>query len=610
MSIYEVNLNAMEKNKFYLKELISQKENIKYQSMQFSTCDTKLSDVKSLVVQTENKNLRLNSIYNPLEEACIWADQFNYNNMEIVAVIFGLGNGIFVRELKNRLQEETITLIYEPSIELFEFVLNHYDISEILEDEKVILYVGTENREDFERALGSCFDWKNIQSQIITKHPHYDKIFIEQYRDFLQDVNDNNERTIVNCNTESFFGKKLIEHVISNLGEIKRANTIDEYFGKFPENVPAIIVSAGPSLEKNIQDLKEAKGKAVIFVTDSAINYVLARDVIPDFIVCLDSNKADYHFSNPKCKDIPFICCIEGNPRVIKEQKGRLILFSSYLFPDKFVNSFGKQIPKVYSGGSVATGALSICAYLNFKQIILIGQDLAYGEKGTHVGGVTKGYKEYESSTRMIEGWNGELIKTRLDWYVYLKWFERFIPLLEQVNVINATEGGAKIKGTTMMSLKEAIKTYCVKQIDCNVIVENTPMTFTNNEVLELKNKLVHCKVELNEIAEKNKNVISLCEKVIKACKNKQSDSKYTQKMIQNIVQLNQEVEGTFVYEMIDLYIMSEVSAQLKNMYKRSSDEQENFVNAFKETKTMHELIFEATNKLKIMIETELESHW
>lgn len=610
MSIYSENLAVMKVHTPTLFELISsgdeQETNDPVTDLQIA--ESKYNQNNYLQITVEEKQYRLNSSYHPQDEAKIWAEQFNRNNLGIIAVMFGFGNGIFLNELVKRQNKDNLILIYEPSRKIFEYVLKQYDIRELLESKQVVLHVGENQWKNFVIDLKGRFDWINIRSQIILCHPFYDAMFLEQHCFFLREIKDNNELTLINRNTSAHFGKTIIRNVISNLMEIDRSNRLDDFIEKIPSDVPAIIVSAGPSLAKNINVLKEAKNKALIIATDSAVRFMIENEIFPDCIVTLDPNKPEEYLEDPLCKSIPFFFAIEGNRKILKDHRGPIILYSVMNIHKKIFMTNKNLITGVSTGGSVATGAFSLCLHLKINRIILIGQDLAFGNGVTHVGGFNDGsIQEGGSGTRMVEGIDGGLVQTRHDWYSFLKWFESTIAILNEVDVIDATEGGAKIHGSITMTLKETIAQYCKTEFIFEDFIRTMPLPFTELDCNNIKEQFLLCYKELDEIISKSSTVISLCEKVIKACKNSQMDSKYTKKMIATILSMNEEVEQTVVYSLLDLYITSDVTLCLETINQFGDDEKENFKKTFEKTRIMQEAIRNSSKELIEIFQQELK---
>jgi hypothetical protein len=105
--------------------------------------------------------------------------------------------------------------------------------------------------------------------------------------------------------------------------------------------------------------------------------------------------------------------------------------------------------------------AFSLCVYWGFRNIILIGQDLALTGSYMYADGNKIDLNNSEKTLIEVQDINGSTVYTYGDYYRYLKWFEQEIPLLQDVSVIDATEGGALIRGSLVMTFEEAIKKYC-----------------------------------------------------------------------------------------------------------------------------------------------------
>lgn len=606
MNLYDENLKVIQDNKPSLYEDIRKLEADESGELcaHVETIMTREGH-RGLLVEIDNHTYRLNSSYYPLEEAKRWIEQYEFRNLGIVVSMFGFGNGIFIREILKNLTDDGKIIIYEPSKEIFLHVIKEEKLFDIWTDSRVQLYIGESNRVNLISEIGANTHWTNIYSQIICKHPIYDKAFLKEYKDFMEVIYENNDRTFVNRNTESFFGKRIVSNTVANSSYISGANTVLDYSGKLPVDVPAIIVSAGPSLDKNIDELKRAKGKAVIVATDTALRYLFAHDIDPDFVVTLDPQKPSEYFDNPRCKDIPLFCKIESNQDILRNHTGKKILFSCHNYVNKLYYKLGKLISSYGAGGSVATGAFSICADLKFHRIVLIGQDLAYGNGVTHAGGDISSIRSEEDGIRMIEDIYGNSIKTRYDWYIYLQWFVNSIETMQEIEVIDATEGGARIKGTKLMTLKDVIDQYCNKTIDCDRIVKSIPPTLNKEETIQMEAMIAESSKELGKIVSKSIKAISLCNKLIKECKYNRFDTDECIDMIGKITKINDYIEGTLVYDLIDTYITEETSKKLATLYQFSQDLKEDRISTFTRAVIMYELTKKAAVDIKQMFYEE-----
>ncbi|BCN32550.1 motility associated factor glycosyltransferase family protein [Anaeromicropila herbilytica] len=608
MTIYEKNYDAIKNNKSNLFKYLEKikKEALVNKVDQIESIATKDGN-QALVIVKDGSTIRLNSAYKPISEANKWAEQFEIKNINAVVSMFGFGNGIFAREMINKLSEEDILLIYEPSAEIFLHVLEHYDITDILNNRRVSITVEEINDSEFKAVIGEHVEWINMNSQMIVKHPQYMALFEESHKRFIDIIRDNNEVCQINKNTERKLSGSIIRNTIENMKYMKDANILADFEGDFGEDIPAIIVSAGPSLDKNIEDLKVAKGKAVIFCTDTALKYLFAHDIIPDFIVTLDPNKYVGHFEDERCNSIPLFCLIEANKYILEKHKSRKIFYNTNYFITKFYEKLEKKVINLNSGGSVATGAFSICASLGFKKIILIGQDLAYSGKSTHAGGRADFGGQLASDARKIEDINGDMVYTRGDWYLYLNWFVQAIESIEEIEVIDATEGGAKIKGTKIMTLKKAIADNCRENIDCSKIVDDKSPTLAMNEKDSLENYLQDSIKELNEIKRRATENKRFCEKLVIEAKKRNIDSEKSQSWVKRLTKNNNQIEDKPVYSLIDIYIAEVSTSELDDVYVLSDDEVQDQINTYEKGTKIYSAMIDACKKIEEMIREEIK---
>ena len=386
-------------------------------------------------------------------------DRFKDTSARIV-IMFGCGDGQLLKELLGILDDRSIVIVCEPVAEVFD------NVAKIFRDERLILLNLAKDPAGLYEALIRFVDYYSLPRMDVCAHPGYDRAFPAEYASFLKQINDNRERLLVNLNTMTRFRNEGTIHILENIEAISKAFFIRDLKETDVSDATAIIVSAGPSLDKNIEDLRAAKGRALIIAVDTALKYMLARDIIPDLFVTIDPDKPMDNFADERVRDIPVIFDEQTPSALLREHRAAKILYNCRDYPKKLFEACGIGVDaNIASGGSVATAAFAICCDLGIKDIILIGQDLAYTGESTHAGGVVSAGVNGDIGTVMIEGINGQKVRTRSDWLGYLRWFEHTIELTRQekpeMRVIDATEGGALIRGTEVMTLKEAIAQTC-----------------------------------------------------------------------------------------------------------------------------------------------------
>lgn len=530
---------------------------------------------KSLVMEfgAEGKNavFRFNSTAKPTVEAERFAKQFEMLPIKRIAVLFGLGSGIFAKKLLERLSDESLLIIYEPCSAVTDYVKEHFDIAGLLGDERVVLCVEENDRLAFKESLISNVDYYRLESMIVAVHPRYDEAFAESYGRFIGYLNENRERILVNKNTLARFKNTASANVITNLHVLREINLTEELGKILPKDVPVIIVSAGPSLDKNVWLLRELKGHCLILAVDTAVKSLLERDILPDITITVDAEKPKEHYADIRSLEIPIIMDGESNPEIIGKHTGRKILYNCRDYMKRLLESIGKEVPcDVASGGSVATAAFAICYQLEMKTIILIGQDLAYSGETTHAGGVESKGINNDIGYTMVEDIYGGEVRTRSDWTGYLKWFENAITVIKDmkkdISVIDATEGGAKIHGSSIMTLREAADRFCNCDYDFSKELKGLSYLLNEQEYNKLTEAAERADRELLAVRERAEGASKLCDELI--CRaDAQGAVKGVKTEFERLASDRKFCEAALMYPLINNYAVSDIAEEVGRLY-------------------------------------------
>lgn len=557
-------------------------------------------------VTVGDKVFRINSAYRPVEEAKKWAAQFEAKTLDSVFFMCGFANGYALRALLERLPKDAAVIMYEPSIHVWDDAVSNYDIEDLICDPRILITIKGINWDFLEEAIDRTLNWMNINTMQVLCHPQYDKAFKDDYDEFSKKLFDGYSKVQVNVNTEVKFQKVLAPNTLFSMSLMRKNNLILDLENHLPTDIPAIIVAAGPSLDKNIDLLHEAKGKAYIIACDKVIPQLIKRGIEPDFLVTIDAKKWPAYFKNEACHDIPMFCLFEANKKITGIHTGRKFFFDSSEYPKAFFMMAQKQTTSFNSGGSVATAAFTVCAALNFQTVIMIGQDLAYGEDGkTHMGGMRSGEKDNggERNLRIVEGIDGNPVKTRADWYMYLDWFNNAVEQMSGIHVVDATEGGAKIQGTEIITFREAIDKYCIKEVNPREIVDQLPPTLNDQEYQALIDYIQMGINDLTQIRMKLERGIECCDKLEKACYDLTVDEPRYNKMIRDLGRVNQFVESKGVYMLLDSMVAQKAKDDLNGIYEQLDDRLENFIKTFQQSGAFYRTLLEASKELDPILE-------
>lgn len=586
-----------------IREILEQKEQTIEEKVKLAVARDGSSVV---VVHKEGKDYRLNSAFRPVQEADRWAAQFEVDHLENIVVLFGLGNGIFARSLMKRLGNRDKLIVYEPSLEIFRSVLDQEDIGDLLKDPRIRFVLEEVNPSDFYFVLERNLDWRNMDALSVCCHPGYQELFMEQYVGFLKQIKECKELVNVVKNTDVHFAHRTVENIFRNMRYIRETNALPDFYQKMPEGFPVIIVSAGPSLDKNIDELKRAEGKAFILAVDSAVNSLIQHGINFDGMITVDAGKRISHISREECQDIPLFCVPMSRPEILEFHQGKKIWITGSRYLDSLYAELGHSFFPINIGGSVATAAFSACEKMGFTRIVLIGQDLAYCGDTTHAGGVIKKVVNEESGQQEVDGLLGDKVRSRYDWIIYRNWFESAIQQLPDVQVIDATEGGALIHGSDVMTLAEVIDTYCRQEFSMRELLEQAPPTFDEETYQRAKDNLLRIENEMKTIRRKSEDAVIVCDQVVDLIQ--QSGNEVSvHKQAKKLAEINQYVVEQRTYQLLDYYVTDTAVEDLKEINQMTGNKEQDLLNTYYSAKAMYESMIHAVNDLKDLVHESLK---
>lgn len=601
MRFFEENIEILKKYHSDLaKRIIEQKEGILSAREGNIVVDriTAKNGEDVLIIQKDDKEYRLNSLYNPEEEAKHWIKQYTFHDICKVILMYGIGTGVFIRKLLEHMKEDGHIIIYEPSIKIFGYILQFINLTDIFSDKRVSIIVCNINDELYRVVLSNYIDEATVKNQLIIRHPIYEEIFIEECKEFLKGIVDNNTRVNTNLAFERQMNQLMSENVINNLDILRDNYIVEDYFKGISTDIPVIIVAAGPSLDKNVEYLKQAKGKSIIIAVTRALDVLYQHNIEPDFFAIIDPSESLEQLTSWKGRnDIPIFCRMESSHSMLAYHQGIKLFVGGGMLVNHWLEKIKKHTKPCSAGGSVATMVFRILENLNFKRIILVGQDLAYSDGYTHAGGVKE---EFNFKNFEVEGINGEKVQSRKDWYIFLRWYESVIMNNDNIEVIDATEGGAKIKGTKIMTLQECIEKYCD-----NMVYTNNAHNVTKFSTVELQQLDHILEDSLNDIEKiilwMNENIMYSKRLIQMIQKNKLIDQ--TNKMANKIKKNNKKLEKCPIYDFIEVMIINDII----DIYHMDENEEQNQIKTYRIVEDISNQVMKACEFLRPLIKQKIE---
>src|SRR5690554_947171 len=489
MSYYQNNLQIIEKRHRDIYRLIKDYENNKLLIKEYPDSSKMVAeiidkdhkfkiyieptrtDIYTMRVKNEEGELYFHSRYNPEREAEKVVKNYGFSGRKQI-VVLGAGLGYYLNEFDSNTKFDAI-LIIEPFLSIFYAALYFNDLSSFLDNKNIYFIIGKTDSlfELIQRKLTISLE-KELD---FLEHSPSLKLFNSQYKKVYKDIKEAINYKKVGMISDIAQTRKWRNNIILNLPHIFESPKADDFFGLF-QGIPAICVSAGPSLDKNIELLKEVKEKALLICVGTALKALLKQNVEPDIVVSMDGNAANYrHFEGVSCSPDTFLLAELANYYKINQTwMGKQVFFTMKRNFSGWVENLKGNYTSINTGGTVAHSMVDLAYRFGNDPIVLVGQDLAFKEDQTHASGTTyEGRKKDSKGLIEVEGIDGGTVLTDKPFQAMLTFFSDYISKRPDRLFIDATEGGALIKHTDVMKLKEVIAQYCNKNKNiCEILRE------------------------------------------------------------------------------------------------------------------------------------------
>ncbi len=398
-------------------------------------------------------------------------------------IIGGFGLGYHVRALYARLKGDAFIIVAEPNLQILKAAMEAVDLAELIASDRCIILTSTDKNE-IQTRLEPHNTALMMGAQFVTHVPS-ERVageFHVAMRKLLADHMSYCRMSLVTLVANS---KITCRNVANNLPRFLTTPPIDVLRERFA-GYPAIVVSAGPSLRRNIDQLAGLKGRAVIIAVHAIYKTLLSHGITPDFVTALD-----YHDLTKR-----FFEGIEdfSGTHLVAEPKVNWNVLDIYRGPVSILaNSFATSIvgrklaarDGLKAGATVAHLSLYLAVYMGCEPIAFVGQDLGHTDHVYYLPGVAihdlwrpelnRFYsiemKEWERIARSrqilmkAKDIHGNDIYTDDQLFTYLQQFEGDFAALPPGRVIDATEGGVRKAGATIMKLSEVADRYCTRPI-------------------------------------------------------------------------------------------------------------------------------------------------
>ena len=398
-------------------------------------------------VEKENRRWYLHSNASPLMEGFLLAEEWLEETISEYG-IFGIGLGYAIRAFYEKSEYIQIS-VYETNASILRMAMSVTDFSDMLKSKRVRLYYQP-LEEELPKQLSPFL---STEKKLIIFEPSVRNITAEITKKWLE-----------NCfiQISSIQNQKLLLDGNFAKNSARKDASIDslaiEFAGK-----DLYIIAAGPSLDKNYMALKklrekDKREKSLILATGTVFKKLITAGIRPDYVLVTDANRRVlFQIAGVENETVPILYLSTAYYGFAEKYQGEkyIVCQKGFSQAEEYAKECG--FPLVQTGGSVSTTALDLGLTLQCKRIIFLGLDLSYPEGFAHAEGTSGRTIIDTKDLRKVKDIYGNLVLTNRSMDMYREWIEQRICLENKIPILDATEGGVKIKGMELTTMQQLL---------------------------------------------------------------------------------------------------------------------------------------------------------
>lgn len=465
----------------------------------------------------------------PQDEALgIFKKQISNNSKSSINILFGLGLGYLFKRFSMNCKGKIV--VFEPNLDILRITLEAVDFSSELSSNSIAII---NSKDDVQRCFERFYFGDAKVNLSFLKS--YSQLYPELLQDFVNELGF--VKGLYSCNYNNLFGR-CFDWTYCGIGNIDKTlehNELESLRGKFKDK-PAVIISAGPSLTKNIDLLKKYKNKAVVFCVGTALKTAVKHGIEPDFLVVVEAEDCSFQTVDTDVSNMNVIL----QPMTFRDfhnlsAKRHFNYYPNNDFTSRWLSQFlDISLDDYKNRGTVSLCALFSAVIMDCNPIILVGQDLAYTDGKCYSSGsqfenmrcvwnketkkheiqlindnpvrlldplnkypaeltleiAQKRFDDITKNLYSVKGQNGEMLFTEPGYATFIRYFENTASEYgSKIKLVNATEGGAYIEGFEHISLKSALENHAKEFFDVEAIIQESLKSGRN--LLEKKGKII-----------------------------------------------------------------------------------------------------------------------
>lgn len=438
----------------------------------------------------------------PLAEAATFVDAIDLSSRGVY-VIAGFGMGYHVRELLRRVSAAGasggVVLVYEPDVALLRAALEHQPETDWLGSKHLRIITDPDDAAALSHALHQCegFVAINASGKVDLTHrvepilhlpsrAHIDPT-LERFTRTLNGVVEALMMTVI---TTLNVARTTIRNLAQNVDIYAAGPGIAGLAGAL-KGRPALVVSAGPSLRRNIDLLTRpgVRDRVCIVAVQTVLKTLLAKGIRPHFVTALDYSEINRRFyeglTPADVEGITLIVEPKVNASVTMAWTavgGRILCVGDQTLDLLLGPALTRPNVALRPGATVAHLAHTFARHLGCDPVGLVGQDLGFTDGQYYAAGASihstwagelNEFKSLEllefqriarmgSHLRSAEDHLGRPIRTDVQMLSYLRQFEQEFRehALKGEHTFDCTEGGVRKQHAEPLPLAEFLQRF------------------------------------------------------------------------------------------------------------------------------------------------------
>jgi hypothetical protein len=495
----------------------------------FTPTDDNVSScsITDISAQGASSARQLASRRRPLDEARALTAPLNPADTGVF-VVAGFALGYHVRELCRKVGRAGVIVVFEPDVALLRSVLSRIDHSVWLSSCNICILTDPENATAMMQSMRGVEGLVGLGVRLLEHPPSTLRLgpstaaFHERFVSVIEAV----KMTVVTSLVQT---QVTFRNLLQNADAYAKWPGIAELEGLL-NGRPAIVVSAGPSLARNIALLKDpsVRERCVIVAVQTVLKPLLAQGIKPHFVTALDYSEISKRFyeglSESDVDGITLVAEAKVNPGVLQAWPGKVRIITDRILDSALGPAFARSRGTLRAGATVAHLAYYLARFLGCEPVALIGQDLGFTDGQYYAAGAaihntwapelnefnTLEMLEHQRIMRMgahlrrAQDTLGRPIYTDEQMLAYLRQFEEDFKLDEAkgLRTIDCTEGGVRKEHTETSTLHEFLQRFAS---DTNVppicIPAADPVANASSLAKKLPDRLIELQRQASEIA-------------------------------------------------------------------------------------------------------------